>query len=137
MKFKYDVIKEDIVKHGYTENNLVAIGRTQSTAAMFGGMIGALIDNELSERYVITLLSNKICIIPFKNSDIAYSEAYGYLKENIKSAKFGKFTSMLKLVLNNGTKKSYAVMKGGKDVIEMLNLLGFSQDKKEKKGNKQ
>lgn len=118
MAYSLNKLKEELVAKGMAEDGLVGWGQNNHIGGVFAAM--------LSKMHCISKVGNRLVVIPFSNKEIDFSQAVGFSRDYITSAKVsGMLTGTLKLSLADGTSYTFNIMQGKNDVKEILKRLGL------------
>lgn len=130
MGLKYKEIKEILTEKKYCEGDEVALIQTQNMAAMqyWGGLLGALMASSNNERFAVTKVGEQLAFVPLDNKSLNFEKAFAYSKDKIQKTKVGGLgaCSSFKFWTVDGNKHKYNIYKGKKDLVSILESLGFN-----------
>ncbi len=127
MALKYKDIKEQMIAKNYAEDGLVALCQTvnTSTAAFWGGMIGAAIAGANNKCYAVSKIGEQLVFVPYTNKEINFQSAFAYNKSKITKAKVsgvGGFAK-IKIWTVDGKTQKYSIIQGKAELQTILTKL--------------
>ena len=126
MKYNYKTLKEELIKNELADDGLVALGQNISTAAIWFGAIGAAIAGSKNTPFTVSMVGEKIVIIPYDKNGQYFDKTEAYAKEDIKALKLGGFIyKVLKITTKDDKVHKYTILQGVKDVKAMLEKLAL------------
>lgn len=128
MRYNYKILKAELIEKKLADGGFVAWGQTIGNSALWGGSTGSAIAGAQNQMYTISMIADKIAIIPFLSTVILYEKAYAFQKDKIKKAKVGGFGvfSKIKITTVDGKLYVYNISQGRKDIKKVLEKLGLT-----------
>ena len=127
MALKYKDIKEQMIAKNYAEDGLVALCQTvnTSTAAFWGGMIGAAIASANNKCYAVSKIGDQLVFVPYSNKEIDFKSAFAFNKAKIEKGTVGGIGGYAKIKLwtTDGDVHKYSIIQGKSDLQTILTKL--------------
>lgn len=126
MKYNYKTLKAELLKNELADDGLVGLGQNIGSMALWFGAIGALIAGSGNPPFTISLVGEKIVIIPYDKNGQKFDKAEYYAKEDIKSLNLGGMIyKKLKITTKDGKKHKFTILQGVKDVKAIVAKLAL------------
>ena len=126
MNKKLQNIKDELIKNGLADDGLVAFGQNIATAGIWFGAIGAAIAGSNNTPFTVSMVGEKIVVIPYDKNGQHFDETEAFPKENIKAIKLGGLIyKTLVITTNDGKKHKFTILQCVKDVKAMLEKLAL------------